>query len=119
MHSTSCFSRVVPLLLISILVVSGWSCKKKSSYLKDDLRYFQDLLTTDMDYDDLVDTFGEPPVDLNAEWAGTDGLHIYQYALYDTTFVRIGYTSKIAYACLVDDSSNVIQDILLIDGNNE
>ena len=112
-------SSIVTLLLISMFVAAGWSCKKKSSYLKDDVKYFQDLLTADMDHDDLVEVFGKPPVDLNAEWAATDGLHIYQYPLYDSTYVRIGYTDKIAYACLVDDSSNLVQDILVIDHNNK
>jgi hypothetical protein len=112
-------SSIVALLLISMLIVAGWSCKKKSNFLKDDPQYFRDLLTADMDHDDLVEVFGEPPVDLNAEWAATDGLHIYQYPLYDSTFVRIGYTDKIAYACLVDDSSNVVQDILVIDHDNK
>jgi len=111
-------STIVTVLLVAMLIGAG-SCKKKSSFLKDDLRYFQDLLTPDMDHDDLVEVFGEPPVDLNAEWAASDGLHIYQYPLYDSTFVRIGYTDKIAYACLVDDSSNLVQDILVIDHDNK
>lgn len=91
------------------------SCKKTSSYLKDDIRYFQELLSADMDYNDLLSTFGEPTADINAEWADADGLHIYQYALYDSTFVRIGFTDKIEYACLVDDHNNLIEDILITD----
>ena len=112
-------STIAWLLLVSALLATFSSCKKKSSFLKDDLRYFQDLLTADMDYDDLVSEFGEPPVDLNALHADSDGLHIYQYPLYDSTFVRIGYTVKIEYVCLVDDRSNLIRDILVIERNDE
>ncbi|HTF18230.1 MAG TPA: hypothetical protein VK658_09175 [Chryseolinea sp.] len=119
MHSSACLATFASLLIISALAVTSSSCKKKDNFLKDDRRYFQEMLRVDMDYSDLVNAFGEPPVDLNAEWAGADGLHIYQYPLMDSTFVRIGYTSKIEYACLVDDRSNLVEDMLFIDRSRE
>jgi hypothetical protein len=114
--SASVSRTILPLLVASLILGLGVSCKKKSSWLKDDIRYFKDMLTADMDYDDLVEEFGEP-VDLNAAFAESDGLHVYQYPLYDTTFVRIGYRDKIVYVCLVDDRNNVVEDILTIDQN--
>ena len=103
----------------SALVVLGNSCKKKSvSFTKDDIQYFQENLQFDMKYSELVAKFGEP-TDLNAAFAGQDGLHIYQYTLADSTFVRIGYTDKIVYACVVDDGSNLIEDLIVASGNGD
>ena len=104
----------VPLLVTASVIALGVACtKKKSSWLKDDIRYFQEMLRADMDYDEIVEVFGMP-VDLNEEFSAKDGLHIYQYPLYDTTFVRIGYSDKIVYACLVDDRNNIVRDIIAI-----
>lgn len=90
------------------------SCKKKTSqFPKDDLRYFTDLLEADMDNEDVLSVLGEPMVDINAEWAAEDGLHIYQYPLEDSTYVRIGVTDKLNYACIVDENNNLLEDIIL------
>ena len=117
MRASILFS-LVSWLIASGLVVLGVSCSDSSSS-KDDVEYFQDNLQSDMSYADLVAAFGEPTVDLNAASADHDGLHIYQYALVDSTFVRIGYTDKIVYACLVDDRSNLIEDIIVKGGNGD
>lgn len=99
-------------LLLSVLFLAA--CKKKSKFLRDDVRYFREMLRADMDYDDIVEYFGTPPEDLNAAYAAEDGLHIYQYPLYDTTFVRIGFTTKMEYACLADTNANIYEDLIVI-----
>ena len=98
---------------IAILVLATSCRKKTSSFPKDDLRYFTDLLEADMDNDDVLSVLGEPKVDLNAEWAAEDGLHIYQYPLGDSTYVRIGVTDKLNYACVVDEHNNLLEDIII------
>ena len=97
-----------------ILFTSG-ACKKKEIYLEDDVRYFRQHLKASMDYDDIVESFGEPPIDLNAANAEADGLHIYQYPIMDSAFVRIGFTDRMAYACLVDHRNNLIEDVIVIE----
>ncbi len=65
-----------------------------------------------MDYGDLVDEFGEPARDINSDWSSQDGLHIYEYALGDSTSVRIGFIERIVYAVIVDDRMNLLEDII-------
>lgn len=99
-------------LLLSVLFLAA--CKKTSKFLKDDVGYFRDMLRADMDHNDIVEYFGTPPEDLNAAYASEDGLHIYQYPLHDSTFVRIGFTTKMEYACLVDANANIYEDLIVI-----
>jgi len=107
---------------ISVAVVSGLffcgilqACKEAGEkYLKDDIRYFQEHVEADMDYDDIVDQFGIPPIDLNEATAESNGLHIYQYPLMDTTYCRIGYLDKIIYVCQVDSNQNILSDVISI-----
>lgn len=104
-------------VVVACLLI-GASCKKKNKYLQDDIAYFREYLDADMTYDDLVRVFGEPAIDLNAARADSDGLHMYQYALLDSTFVRIGYRRRIEYACLVDSLNNVVEDIILVNSDD-
>lgn len=100
--------------------ISGWlfcvvlllaACKRES-YLKDDPRYFQKHLTADMNYEQLVEAFGTPASEVNDSLPTGRGMHLYQYMLYDSTIVRIGFTTKIEYACLVDERNNLLEDLL-------
>lgn len=112
-----CVRLVLPAaVLAAILAVA---CRKPETLLRDDIAYFRKYLEADMDYDDIVEAFGAPPEDLNAGFAATDGLHLYQYPLYDSTFVRIGFTDKIEYACLVDANQNLVEDIIVINHTND
>ena len=111
--SASATGFVLVAFILILFAIGG--CKKKETYLKDDKAYFQEHLRADMDYNDLVETFGVPPVDLNAATADeADGLHIYQYPLYDSTFLRIGFTNRMEYACWVDERNNLIEDVIVI-----
>ncbi len=90
---------VVSLLLISLLI----SCSKENANDKrltfDD---FQTSLTVDMDYDAIVEAFGEPDKDVGS------GIHIYVYILTDLTEIWIGYTDHIIYAKHVDQNQKVL-----------
>src|SRR4051794_21527378 len=101
------------------IILALGACKKREMYLKDDVLYFREHLSADMDYDDIVDAFGIPPEDLNAATAEVDGLHIYQYPLMDSAFVRIGFTKTLEYACLVDQHNNLLEDVIVIERNRE
>ena len=102
---------LAPFLLVFF---GSGACKKREGYLKDDISYFREHLKPEMDYDDIIEEFGVPPVDLNAASAESDGLHIYQYPLYDSTFIRIGYTRRMEYACWVDYQNNLVEDVVVI-----
>lgn len=95
------------------------SCSKQDRCPQDDLPCYVKYLHADMDYDDMVDYFGEPPVLLNAENADHEGLHIYQYPLPDSTFVRIGFTDRLVYACHVDERNNIVEDIIVLEPRTE
>ena len=103
----------VSLLAAAILLSITVCCKKESKFAKDDMRYFTDLLKAGMDSEDVINALGEPTIDLNKESAYQDGLHIYQYTLSDSSFVRIGVTDKITYACLVDSRNNYLEELVL------
>lgn len=105
-------------IIVVVLLLLGASCKKNNKYLQDDIAYFREHLDADMTYDDLVRVFGEPAIDLNAAMADSDGLHMYQYALLDSTFVRIGYRSRIEYACLIDSLNNIVEDIIHVNSGD-
>jgi hypothetical protein len=109
----------VSLIAVAMLFILVASCKKKSSFPKDDIRYFKDLLEAGMDNGDVLDALGEPTTDLNKEFASQDGLHIYQYQLSDSSFVRIGVTDQIKYACLVDIQDNLLEDIIDFSTGND
>lgn len=104
----------IVLCLFFFLLIALGACKKKVAFLQDDVQFFKQQLTPDMDYDDIVEAFGSPPVDLNAANAEVDGLHIYQYPLMDSMFIRIGFTNKIEYACTADQRNNLVEDVLVV-----
>jgi hypothetical protein len=107
-------------MTLSLFILLGvGSCRKKGPYRKRDLTYFREHLKSDMDYNDVVDEFGTPPQFLNEETADNDGLYIYQYPLLDSTFVRIGFTDKIVYACWVDKHSNLVEDVVVFNRHDE
>lgn len=107
-----CARLVLPVTMVSLILAVA--CRKPQTLPRDDVAYFKKYLVADMDYGDLVHEFGLPPEDLNADFAAADGLHMYQYPLHDSTFVRIGFTDKIEYACLVDANQNLVEDIIVI-----
>ncbi|MEJ1241795.1 hypothetical protein WBG78_26860 [Chryseolinea sp. T2] len=107
------------LITFGLLFLVSVSCKKTSSFPKDDIRYFQDLLEADMASDEVIEVLGAPAIDLNAEWAASDGLHIYQYPLNDTTSVRIGVADRLTYVCTVDKKDNLVEDIMFFDAKSD
>ena len=106
--------RAFSLIAFGLVFLLSVSCKKTSSFPKDDIRYFQDLLEADMTSEEVIDALGAPSIDLNAEYAASDGLHIYQYPLNDTTSVRIGITDRLTYVCTVDAKDNLVEDIMFL-----
>lgn len=67
---------------------------------------FQTSLQVDMNYNDIVATFGEPEKDLGS------GIHIYVYVLEDATEVWIGYADEIVYANHVDEDQNILHTLI-------
>lgn len=92
---------VLSILAIFLLI----SCSKDDSY---ELTYelFKEKLTIDMNYDDIVKTFGKPSEDIGS------GIHIYVYKLNDSTEVWIGYTDLIHYAYHVDQNGELLEVLL-------
>ena len=117
MHRSSPY-RAHSLIAFGLLFLLFVSCKKTSSFPKDDIRYFQDLLEADMTSEEVIEALGAPSIDLNAESAASDGLHIYQYPLNDTTSVRIGVTERLTYVCTVDAKDNLVEDIMFLDAGS-
>lgn len=107
------------ILLLTAATCLAVSCRERDTPLKDDVAYFRKYLEPDMNYDDLVKEFGEPAKDINAEWSSQDGLHIYEYPLWDSTSVRIGYRERIVYAVIVDERMNLLEDIIEVQTNDD
>ena len=93
---------VIKLLLISLLI----SCTKENTDNKNlTFNDFQSSLQDDMDYDAIVETFGEPEKDIGS------GIHIYVYVLTDSTEIWIGYTDYILYSKHVDQDQNILHTL--------
>jgi len=83
------------------------SCADKEIQIKDtSLNNFETLLTADMDYTSIAETFGEPDKDIGS------GIHIYVYELEDDTEIWIGYTDQILYARHVDQDQNILHTLI-------
>ena len=67
---------------------------------------FKNHLTSEMNYEEIVKTFGEPAKDIGS------GIHIYVYELIDSTEIWIGYTDKILYAIHVDENQQELHSLI-------
>lgn len=95
--------KILITFLVTCLLVS---CNKKdTTTLQSTLANFQSALHGDMNYDDIIETFGEPDNDVGS------GIHIYVYTLSDSTEIWIGYTDYILYARHMDQNQNIIHTL--------
>ena len=78
------------IFLLSITLLSA-SCLKNETE-KRTFEYFNTHLKSQMKFNDIKETFGEPDEDKGS------GIHMYVYKLKDGTSIWIGYTDKILYA---------------------
>ena len=94
---------IVSLVFFSLLV----SCTDEAT-ITEQLTFsdFETSLKDDMDYDAIVETFGEPVKDMGS------GIHIYLYTLNDSTEIWIGYADAIVYANHVDQDQNILHTFL-------
>ena len=67
--------------------------------------YFKKSLKQGMDFNTIVNTFGEPVKDIGS------GIHIYVYTLNDSTEIWIGYADSILYARHMDQNQNIIHTL--------
>jgi len=83
------------------------SCTNENDINKHGLKYsdFENNLKSDMTFNSIVATFGEPSNDIGS------GIHIYVYQLSDSTELWIGYTDKILYARYVDENGQIIENL--------
>jgi hypothetical protein len=96
----------VLIVLVGVLLFAV-SCSK-DGIDKNDLTYddFKNHLTSEMDYDKIVRSFGKPSKDIGS------GIHIYVYELNDLTEIWIGYIDEIVYAKHLDENQQEL-DILI------
>jgi hypothetical protein len=98
-------------LLFSVLIfLSIYSaCKEQKDTKTNQLKTysnFAEKLKPDMNYNQIVATFGEPFSDIGS------GIHIYVYKLADSTEMLIGYTDKILYAKQIDKKQQIINELI-------
>lgn len=94
-------------VLLSLFIFVG--CTHNSQLInKDDLTVenFKDNLKADMNYNSITAMFGIPDKDIGS------GIHIYVWALADSTEIWIGYVNKILYARHMD-SNHVLLETLI------
>jgi len=92
------------IILIALLFASCADNGLETS--PDSVAYFERHLKTDMNYESLKHTFGEPDNDIGS------GIHIYLYNLQDGTKIQIGFVDSIIYARHVDANDQLIEDLL-------
>jgi len=99
-------NKLYSLILVLSLTVSA--CSKEQNPDKENLTVsdFENNLKSDMNYDAIVSSFGEPAKDIGS------GIHIYVYQLEDLTEVWIGYTSQILYARHMDQNQTLLETII-------
>jgi hypothetical protein len=93
--------------LISLFILMG--CTHDSHVInKDELTVenFKDNLKADMDYNSITAVFGTPDGDIGS------GIHIYVWALADSTEIGIGYTDKILYARHMNTSHVLLETLI-------
>jgi hypothetical protein len=93
-------------ILIAALFLIA-SCHDRELEQKNDtINYFESHLKTDMNYENLERTFGQPDDDIGS------GIHIYVYNLEDGTKVLVGFVDKILYASHVDENRKLIKTLI-------
>jgi len=92
-------------LFISLFVFVA--CNKNDSQdNKDGYSFFSKELKADMDYNSIVNKFGQPDEDKGS------GIHIYVYKLQDGTEVWIGYTDRIMYARHMSSNGQLLHTLI-------
>ena len=82
------------------------SCNKEDATTEQStFADFQSALHGDMNYDAIVETFGEPDNDIGS------GIHIYVYTLEDSTEIWIGYADSILYVRHMDQDQNILHTL--------
>jgi len=97
------------LFLVFILLSIFTACKEQKeikTIQTDTYSYFAEKLKPDMNYNQIVATFGEPHSDIGS------GIHIYVYKLADSTEMLIGYSDKILYAKQIDKQQQIINELI-------
>ena len=83
------------------------ACNKNDSQdNKDSYAYFSKELKANMDYDSIVNKFGQPDEDKGS------GIHIYVYKLQDGTEIWIGYTDRILYARHMSNNGQLLHTLI-------
>lgn len=91
------------------LILSGaffCSCNDDESLGRDTISFFEKNLSSEMTLREVKATFGKPDEDVGS------GIHIFVYNLADGTNVLIGITDVLLYARHVDESGNVLQELI-------
>ncbi len=93
--------------LLAFFLAVFLSCTNEIDINKHGLKYsdFENNLKSDMTFNSIVATFGEPSNDIGS------GIHIYVYKLSDSTEIWIGYADKILYARHVDENGQIIENL--------
>ena len=96
--------------IIFFLFISSFvflACNKNNSQdNKDSYSYFSKELKADMDYNSIVNKFGQPDEDKGS------GIHIYVYKLQDGTEVWIGYADRIMYARHMSSNGQLLHTLI-------
>ncbi len=92
---------------ISFVILLITACTKETDNDKQ-LTYddFKNSLTMHMDYDAIIEEFGQPARDIGS------GIHIYVYELDDSTEIWIGYIDHILYARHVDKNQQLLETLI-------
>jgi len=98
-------------ILFSVLIFFSIcsACKEQKDTKFNQLNTYSDFaekLKPDMNYNQIVATFGEPFSDIGS------GIHVYVYKLTDSTEMIIGYTDKILYAKQIDKNQQIINELI-------
>ena len=95
------------ILFVSIIILQIISCNKETDNDKQlTYEYFKNSLTSQMDYNAIVEEFGQPDKDIGS------GIHIYVYELDDSTEIWIGYTDQILYARHFDKNQQLLDTLI-------
>ena len=98
-------TKIIFFLFISSFVFLA--CNKNNSQdNKDSYSYFSKELKADMDYNSIVNKFGQPDEDKGS------GIHIYVYKLQDGTEVWIGYADRIMYARHMSSNGQLLHTLI-------
>ncbi len=93
-------------VIIALLINLFTSCTKDDDNITQlTLHDFQSFSYEDMNYEAIVEFFGEPDNNVG------QGVHIYVYVLNDLTEIWIGYTNLIIYVRHMDQDQNLIKSL--------